>query len=287
MTLFSINKWVLLITIVIIIEGCVYDQKKENIQTHIAAIAKFEIKLHFLNNDETNGGEDFQMKLWKTGIDFYARGNEPFWALDMDIEKGFYFKTLDGIEIITLPVKGEKAMDANNLRFYSETDSVSLIITILEEECNDTMSDEVFPNKVKIEVRQLNDEEFKVYEGCGRYVADYGLHDIWVLTHLNGKDLSSHLDKEKRLPVFEFYAREGKVLGNGGCNDFHGNYYISGMKEIQFGEMTLTKKLCSEMDIENLLIKTLFGKRMKYQREDLKLTLSGYDGSELILKKID
>ena len=57
---------------------------------------------------------DFQMKLWLKGIDFYARGNEPFWALDMDFDKGFYFKTLNGIEINTPPFDGQKAMDTLN-----------------------------------------------------------------------------------------------------------------------------------------------------------------------------
>jgi heat shock protein HslJ/uncharacterized membrane protein len=230
---------------------------------------------------------DFQMKLWEKGIDFYARGNEPSWSLDMDFEKGFYFKTLNGLEINTPPVEGTKAMDSNVLRFYVDTESGTLIITISEKECNDTMSDEVFPSKIKIEFKSSAVKEFQIYEGCGRYVADYGLHDIWVLTQLNGKDLQSGDNKEKRLPMFEFYAREGRVLGNTGCNDFHGNYYIVGMKEIQFGEMAITKKSCSDMELENLMAKSVFGKRMKYAKENLQLRLTGFDGTELIFKKID
>ena len=229
---------------------------------------------------------DFQMKLWQKGIDFYARGNEPFWALDMDFDKGFYFKTLNGIEINTPPFDGKKAMDSNVLRFNTETESGTLIITILEEKCNDTMSGEVFPNKVKIQVKSSTEDEYIILEGCGRYVADYSLHDIWVLTHLNGKDLQSG-SKEKRLPMFEFYARDGRVLGNTGCNDFNGTYYISGFKEIQFGDMAITKKSCQDMEIENKLAISVFGKRMKYSKENLKLKLTGYDGTELILKKID
>jgi heat shock protein HslJ len=229
---------------------------------------------------------DFQMNLWQKGIDFYARGNEPSWSLDMDFEKGFYFKTLDGIEINTPPLEGKKAMDSNVLRFYFETETGALIIAISEEECNDTMSDEVFPNKVKIEAKSSTENEYKILEGCGRYVADYSLHDIWVLTHLNGKDLQSG-SKEKRLPMFEFYARDGKVLGNTGCNDFNGTYYISGFKEIQFRDMAITKISCSHMQIENLLAKSVFGKRMKYSKENLKLKLTGFDGTELIFKKID
>ena len=230
---------------------------------------------------------DFQMKLWQKGVDFYARGNEPSWSLDMDFGQGFYFKTLNGIEINTPPVDGKKAIDANVLRFYAESETGTLIISIFEEECNDTMSDEVFPNKVRFEVKSSNEEEIQNYEGCGRYVADYSLHDIWVLTHLNGKNLQSRDYREKRLPMFEFFARDGSVLGNTGCNDFNGTYYISGFKEIQFGDMAITKKSCPDMKIENLLAISVFGRRMKYSKENLKLKLTSYDGTELILKKID
>lgn len=235
----------------------------------------------------TEQNDDFQMKLWKKGIDFYARGNEPFWALDMDFDKGFYFKTLNGIEINTQPVEATKAMDANVVRYFAETESGTLIISILEEECNDTMSDEVFPNKIKIEFKSSNEEVFQIHEGCGRYVADYGLHDIWVLTHLNGKNLQSGDNGGKRLPMFEFYARDGKVLGNTGCNDLKGNYFIAEYGVIQFGELAITRKSCPDMKAENTLVKSVSGKRMKYVREDLNLKLTGSDGSELIFKKID
>lgn len=230
---------------------------------------------------------DFQMKLWQKGIDFYARGNEPSWSLDMDFEQGFYFKTLNGIEIIILPVDGKKAMDANVLRFYTETETGTLIITILEKECNDTMSDEVFPNKTRIEFKRSNEEVIQIYEGCGRYVTDYSLHDIWALTHLNGKDLQSGNNWEKRLPIFEFYARSGKVLGNAGCNDFNGTYHIAEYRVIQFGELTIIRETCSDMKTENVLIKSISGKRMKYLKENQNLKLTGYDGTELIFKKID
>ena len=49
----------------------------------------------------------------------------------------------------------------------------------------------------------------------------------------------------------------------------------------------MTKNFCPDIDIENLLAKTVFGKRMKYARENLKLKLTGLDGTELIFKKID
>lgn len=225
---------------------------------------------------------DFQMNLWQQGIDFYARGNEPSWALDMDFEKQLQFSTMDGFKISVPVVKGDKAMDANVTRYYAEVESGTLIITIQEQKCNDTMSDQQFDFSVTIQVKLGNENDYKEYSGCGNYVADYSLHDIWVLKSLNEKTL-----KQNELPRFEFFAKDRRILGNASCNDFSGSYYHIGIKELQFSDMSMTKKLCDDMEIENILYKSVFGRRMKYSKESLNLILSGYDGIKLVFKKID
>ena len=35
------------------------------------------------------------------GIDFTGRGNEPFWSLAIDFEKGIQFRTMEGLKIET------------------------------------------------------------------------------------------------------------------------------------------------------------------------------------------
>jgi len=235
---------------------------------------------------ETQSSNDFQMKLWQNGVDFYARGNEPSWALDMDFEHNFHFRTMKGLEINVPAVNGSKAQDANVTRYYADVESGTLIITIHEQKCMDSMADQKFDFSVQVQVKMGKQEDFEEYEGCGNFVPDFGIHDIWVLEKVNGKDLIIAMNG-KELPRFEFFASEGKVLGFSGCNDFNGNFSIVGKGEILFDDVAITDKKCTGMEAENLLLKTLFGRRMKYAKENLNLIFIGHDGSEFIFKKVD
>ena len=48
-----------------------------------------------------------------------------------------------------------------------------------------------------------------------------------------------------------------------------------------------TQNLNHTMPPTNLLSKALFGRRMKYIKENLNLIFTGHDGSEFIFKKVD
>ncbi len=229
---------------------------------------------------------EFKSKLISQGIDFYARGNEPFWSLDMDFGNNYAFKTMEGFQIKVPPVEGTKAMDANVTRYFAEVESGTLIITIQEEKCRDTMADEVFDFAVRVQVKSGIDADFKEYSGCGNYLPDLILHDIWIMEKMNDIDLRLN-NQGRELPRFEFFSMEGKVLGNTGCNDFNGKFVMVGQREIQFEAMALTKMRCPDMEIEDALVNTVFGRRMKYSREGLTLYLKGYDGTELVFKKVD
>lgn len=144
----------------------------------------------------------------------------------------------------------------------------------------------MFDFQVQIQVKSGRDTDFKEYSGCGNFLPDLALHDIWVLEELNKSDLKNS-GNGQRLPRFEFFAVEGKVLGNAGCNDFNGKYTVVGQKEIQFEQVVMTRKSCPDMGIEYILAEKVFGKRMKYRREGLSLQLIGYDGTRLVLRKVD
>lgn len=282
---YTFIKFCCLIFFVSIINSCTFlqkDSKKSEVENSliIPVIGKSE------GAESTGQNIDFQMKLWQNGIDFYARGNEPSWSLDMDFDKNFQFSTMDGFKISVPPVNGDNAKDAKVTRYYAEVESGTLIITIQEQKCSDSMSDHSFNFKISVRVKFSNEELYSEYQGCGNYVPDYSLHDIWLLTTLNGMDLKSKVDGGHQ-PIFEFYARGGKMRGNTSCNDFEGSYYHSGNREIHFGDMAMTKKLCPDMEIEKLLIKSVFGRRMKYSKEKMILRFAGYDNTEIIFKKID
>lgn len=229
----------------------------------------------------------FKMKLWEKGIDFYARGNEPSWSVDIDMDNGIKFTTLEGISIETGIPDIDKAQDENIIRIRAEIDPGDIVITIHEENCTDNMSGEVFKNKVVVILNPEGDDNYQILEGCGQYVPDYSLHDIWVLTSINGEPLERDRFPEKGSPTFEFYAEEGRVSGHAGCNNFNGSFFVAEKNVIHFEPFAMTRMMCEDMEIEDLVSNAVAGRRMKYEIRDMHLTLTGYDETELVFKKVD
>jgi uncharacterized membrane protein/heat shock protein HslJ len=232
-------------------------------------------------------GVSFKMKLWRGGIDFYARGNEPFWALDIDLGNSIKFSTPEGKTIEITSYQVNSAQDSNTVRFSGYTENNTVIVTVSEKECADTMSDEKFRYATEIEIKTKGKKEFKTYMGCGQYVPDYSLHDIWILTKVNGEGLAHDRFPQKGAPTFEFYVEEGRVSGHAGCNNINGRFFRAGKNLIQFEPFAITRMMCPDMELEEIITKSVAGKRMKYKLVDCALMLSGYDNTILEFKKVD
>jgi len=264
--------------------GCNLEEKKKNTEAGNSEISN-ETGTSIPQSEPQS--MTFKMKLWQKGIDFYARGNEPSWAVDIDMENGIKFSNLDGLVIETESLNVHQAADAMVTRISGGSDLGEIIVIINEEDCNDTMSDEKFRNSVNVEIKRGGDSKSEIYTGCGQYVPDYSLHDIWVLVEANGKKINGDRFPEKGIPTFEFYVEEGRISGHAGCNNINGNFYRAGKDILHFEPFAMTRMMCPDMEIENLIAQSVAGKRMKYEIKGLKLMLMGYDGAELIFKKID
>ena len=226
--------------------------------------------------DETAG---LRARLAREGIDFYARGNEPSWALDVDLDSVMHFMTGGELRLSFPAVEGVKAQDTEALRFHAETGDGSLTITITRGRCVDTMSGEEFTHTVSVELRTSRDPEFKRFEGCGRYLPDPRLAKGWTLEELNGKAVSAE-GLLKGLPRLEFFAEEGRIGGHGGCNSITG-IYINEWKVLQFGQIAHTLMACPEMAVEQKFLAVISGRSFRYDLRDQELILSGPDGTTL------
>ena len=229
----------------------------------------------------------FKMKLWEQGIDFYARGNEPSWAIDIDFDNGIKFTTLAGLTIETTSYQVNKSQDTNIVRISDISESEKIIVAISEEECNDTMSNEKFRYIVEVNIKLEGMDEYSLYKGCGQYVPDYRLHDIWVLKKINGKEIPGDRFPEKGPPSFEFFVEENKVSGHAGCNNFNGGFYRTGIDILHFGQFAMTRMMCPDMELEDIIAKSVAGQPMKYKIRDMNLILTGYDDTKLEFIKVD
>ncbi len=224
-------------------------------------------------------------KKFQKGIDFYAFGNEPFWSLDMDFEKGYRFKNLDGLEFNAPPVEPVKAMDADVSRYRSITESGEIIIQLNQTECTDTMSGQKFDYSVTIDFKTSKGTDYKTYKGCGNYVLDYRLHDIWAIIEVDGTKVN-RADFKKNAPKMEINLTEHTVFGSDGCNTFRGSVKTERNK-IQFGPLASTMMACIDnTEISSKIGKILSSKTLTFKREN---NLVFYDNGKKVmeLKHID
>ena len=219
-----------------------------------------------------------------SGVDFFARGNEPFWTLEIDLEKSMVFATMDDIKLTTQAVEGIKAQDSDVTLYRAKNDKGELIVTVVKDNCEDDMSGEKFTYKVQIQAKNSGDSNFKTFEGCGKFLSDMRLHDIWVMEEMTGFSLKKE-KLQKGLPQFEFNLTENRFSGHAGCNQINGGITVVGNK-ITFGDLVGTLMSCPNMKIEKAVVTALNQKTVTYTIDKLKLTLvSGK--TKMVFKKVD
>lgn len=224
-----------------------------------------------------------QMENLEKGIYFRGNGNEPDWSLKIS-EKTIEFTSLKpGFETLTgNHVEPIRAMDANVKMYRVATGDVAMIIQIMQQECVNTMSGDKSVYSVRIEILKNNNSTF--LSGCGNYVTDPRLHDIWVLEQLNGKKVTL-TDFTKELPNLEINSSTNQFMGFAGCNRMNGTIFFErGL--LRFTNTITTRMFCGENNKENEFLKALQN-TTTYNVKNLRLTLTSPSGEVLVFKKVD
>ena len=236
-------------------------------------------------NNEFKGLQNILIKKQQKGIDFYAVGNEPFWGLDMDFEKVIHFKNLDGIEFNAPAVEPIKAMDTNATRYRSVTESGEIIVQLNEVKCTDSMSGQEFNYSVTIDFKSSNKSDFTTYKGCGSYIPDYRLHDIWAIVEVDGIKVNP-TDFKKNAPRIEINLTNKNVFGTDGCNTFRGSVKVE-KDSIYFGNFASTMMACMDnIEVSSKIGKTLSNSKLTYKFENNLILYK--DGKKVMeLKHID
>ncbi|MEJ2006007.1 MAG: META domain-containing protein, partial [Cyclobacteriaceae bacterium] len=199
-------------------------------------------------------------------------GNEPFWNLKIDKDKLITFKMMDG-PVISIPAAEPiRAQDANVLLYRGSSDSGTLEITLNQASCQDSMSGIFRPFRVRVRYKTNTSEDFTELEGCGNYVANPRLHNIWIVMSLNNQKLDP-ASFPGGLPRLELFTAEGRVMGFDGCNSFNGSFYEKD-DELYFSPMISTLKACPGIpETGRQSASLLSGKRIKYEWTDSGLIL--------------
>lgn len=235
--------------------------------------------------ENKEGTPNFLIEKYQRGIDFYAQGNEPFWNLEMDFEKITSFNTLNGVKFNSPPVKADMAMDANIKRYRAITESGEIIIQLNKSKCDDTMADKTYGYSVNIDFKTSKESDYTTYKGCGDYIPDMRLHDIWAIETV-GETTLNKADFGAKYPTIEINTSEGRANGNDGCNNLMGRVSFEPGK-IEFGPMASTMMACPDnQEISREIGKTLNG-ALDYTLQNNRLVLSKNGKNVMTLRHVD
>ncbi len=257
----------------LLILGC-GDNKKSQTETDSLPEDSTAIKVEVM--------KDNTKAFVETDTYFKATGTEPFWSLELMNNK-IVFKTPTD-SIITPSTKPVKAMDANVSRYTINTESANLVIQIKQGSCTNAMSGEAFPYQVTVEYKSTKEKEFTKVNGCGTYVTDYRLNDIWSLSTINSEKVTTD-DFANEFPYLEINTTQNTFLGYAGCNRMNGTVFFEN-NILRFTNIVTTKMACAEGNKEDEFLRALRGVTT-YSIGENGLYLSNPSGVELTFKKVD
>ena len=136
------------------------DQSGKSITTNLA-------DKYRLRKDENLS--EASAELWdekrRLGVDFIATGNEPGWALEIDQEKGMYFKTLPS-ETITLETAiPEIVNNGKTIIYKAASETGDLLVELTAQPCEDTMSGKISTHTVRVKAKGIE------FNGCGTFMS--------------------------------------------------------------------------------------------------------------------
>lgn len=129
-----------------------------------------ETKLTTMYRLRKDSEVDGNLPLWndstKQGVDFVGNGNDPGWLVEVDLEKGIFFKTLP-IEtvVMTTSVPLKPAINGNSTTYRAETEAgEQLVVVFTKQTCTDSMSGKASDYTVEVTAKGTT------YKGCGVFL---------------------------------------------------------------------------------------------------------------------
>ena len=227
-------------------------------------------------------GFSITLKSSKLPKSFTAKGNEPFWNIEIDQDGKMNFSALleDKMEF-TASITDTVIQGDTVVKYFSAKGEKNIEITVSQEPCTDSMSGEEFSNSTTVSLNKSSGKSMTL-QGCGKFSGDYRLNDIWALTSINEESVNT---KKGRIPDIEFQLKEGRMGGFAGCNSFGGNFEFFNRK-LKISDLTSTLLACDNSNVEDSIFQILNNSLVNYDVDNGILKLWNEKGS-LQFKKVD
>jgi heat shock protein HslJ/membrane-bound inhibitor of C-type lysozyme len=187
---------------------------------------------------------------------FTAGGNEPAWHLT--IAAGNALTLLTDMDATTTRVaKATVESSANRRKYTGSGGGRTVVATVLDIPCADTMTGMPRPNTVEVTL------DGTVYKGCGGDAATLLRGTSWIVADIDGAPVV-----ERSRVTMEF-GTDGRVTGAASCNTYDAKYTLS-PESLIFGPAMSTRRACSPayMTQEGRFLKILAAVRTFEVRPD-------------------
>lgn len=210
---------------------------------------------------------------------FKASGNDSPWLLTIDTTAIVF--EMRGQKMKFKHIEPVRAMDAN-VKMYNLTYNDSKVrITIIQKECISKESNAPLPYTVT--VTMSSNKNSTDYSGCGQYITDYRLYDIWALQEIDGKKVTAS-NFARQIPYLEINTTANTFSGYAGCNSIGGKIF-SERSLLRFTDVISTLMACQGTMEDEFL--AALQKTTSYELKDNSLFLICDGKTVLKFKKVD
>ncbi|NEN25502.1 META domain-containing protein, partial [Cryomorpha ignava] len=186
------------------------------------------------------------------GVDFIAFGKNPDWQLVITKNNELSIATKTDFGSFGAPnLEGMEPQDLNAMVYGAQTQKGTISVMVFSDSC---LSHEVglLPNRVKISAQKA-DRAVAQFIGCGLYLNDPTLHDIWAVRSWSSLDSTEKIPKGAYL---EFNMQTNRIYGNLGCGEITGYFDPMGSR-LKIYRMDYADKNCAEESISISLFSAL------------------------------
>lgn len=160
---------------------------------------------------------------------FRARGNEPFWALELDA-LALAWRPMDGGERVFSHLVHETLPQGH--RVSGSLDGGALELEIENRLCRDSMSGMPYPQHVRVKV------DGREYQGCGGEAISLLSASGWLVAQVFGTPVSNDP------PTLNFTV-DGRAQGFAGCNTWMAGTRLTG-EGLAFDRAASTMMACPD-----------------------------------------
>jgi heat shock protein HslJ/uncharacterized membrane protein len=202
-----------------------------------------------------------------------ARGNEPFWRLDIGPGE-LSFELLGKGPAVSAPIRSRDVADGHP-RILAMASGGPLEVTVIQRPCADTMTGMPFP--VGVEVTYGGQR----YTGCGGEIMT-AIEGGWRVIRIEGAQ------PPEGVTVTVMFGRDGQVSGRSGCNRYSGGYTLTG-EGLTIGPLATTRMACPPpgMETEQQVLGLLGKVTRVTPGENGQMVLMAGDEPALVLDRAD